>query len=156
MESKNPYQWHKQIWKKFNHYNEGSPFLFYCHNTTLHCRSFIKPSCYYMKISSSMFPLVTDFIVTANVVKTDSRTKKRSPVINVEAQKLWIENKIDNISDLKITSPRPLYFFKGKNSGVLHRVTFRGRGTITSEIFIKGIGHAKRFGLGMIILCNIC
>ena len=152
-ESENPYAWHKQIWG-VSPKNIGlkCPFVFVENNGFLYCRSVVKPDIEYKEISMADFPLTCNFQVTANVVKTIN--KKRYPVTDKEQQKQWIHRQIGHVDNLKMESPKPLYFFKNGRQGVLHRVTYTGTAEITCDLFINGIGHAKRFGLGM-ILCKI-
>ena len=111
------------------------------------------------------------FLLTANPVKTvtdaqrDAKPGKKSekcrvPLIKEEDQREWIARKLASAGEIEIVSVlphAPIYFRKGNRGGKLATVTFDGvlrvsEPTRMTELLGNGIGHAKAFGCGLLLV----
>ena len=114
------------------------------------------------------------FLLTANPVKTiadaqrDAKPGKKSekcrvPLINEDDQREWIARKLANACEIEATNVlphAPIYFRKGNRGGKLATVTFDGvlrvnDPTRMTELLENGIGHAKAFGCGLLLVRRI-
>jgi len=114
------------------------------------------------------------FLLTANPVKTISdkqlaskpgkRSEKcRVPLLKEEEQLRWLSRKLTDAAEVESSSvlPHPpLYFRKENRGGKLLTVTFEGilkvrDGTNLSKILSNGIGPAKGFGCGLMLVRRI-
>ncbi len=111
------------------------------------------------------------FILTANPVKTitdaqrEAKPGKKSekcrvPLIKEEEQREWIARKLTDAGEIEAVNllPHvPIYFRKGNRGGKLVSVTFEGvlrvsDPTRMAELLDNGIGHAKAFGCGLLLV----
>jgi len=114
------------------------------------------------------------FLLTANPVKTiadterDSKPGKKSdkcrvPLIREDDQREWLERKLSvgaNVEAANVLSHPPLYFRKSNRGGKLVTCTFEGvlrvRDPSAFEMLLEnGIGHAKAFGCGLLLVRRI-
>lgn len=111
------------------------------------------------------------FLLTANPVKTitdaqrEAKPGKKSekcrvPLIKEEEQREWIARKFADAGEIEATNVlphAPIYFRKGNRGGKLVSVTFEGvlrvsDPTRMTELIDNGIGHAKAFGCGLLLV----
>ena len=111
------------------------------------------------------------FLLTANPVKTvtdaqrDAKPGKKSekcrvPLIKEEDQREWISRKLAGAGEIEAATVLPLapiYFRKGSRGGKLATVTFDGVLRVSdparmTELLANGIGHAKAFGCGLLLV----
>lgn len=116
---------------------------------------------------------IIGFRLTANPVKTivdaegrknaKGETKKcRVPLIREEEQRAWLVRQLDGIAtpvQVEVRVEQPVYFRKG-TVGKIVPVTFEGAlkvtdGKLLSELMRKGIGPAKSFGCGLLLVRRI-
>lgn len=114
------------------------------------------------------------FLLTANPVKTitdaqrDAKPGKKSekcrvPLIKEEEQREWIARKLASMGEIEavnILPHAPIYFRKGNRGGKLATVTFDGvlrvsDPTRMTELLRNGIGHAKAFGCGLLLVRRV-
>lgn len=109
------------------------------------------------------------FCLTANVTKAirdkdQPERKIRVPLIKEEQQIDWLKRKLNGAANklaaLHVQPHPPIYFRKGRRPGKIVSVTFEGAlevadpGTLR-ELMKKGIGPAKAFGCGLMLVCRI-
>ncbi len=111
------------------------------------------------------------FLLTANPIKTITDTQReakpgkqsekcRVPLIKEEDQREWIARKFARSGEIEATSilpHNPIYFRKGNRGGKLVTVTFEGVLCVRDPDFLvtlveNGIGHAKAFGCGLLLV----
>ena len=106
------------------------------------------------------------FRLTANVTKAirdkdQPERKIRVPLIKEEQQIDWLMRKLngaaDKLSALRVQSHPPTYFRKGRRPGKIVSVTFEGALNVADpdmlrEVMEKGIGPAKAFGCGLMLV----
>lgn len=111
------------------------------------------------------------FLLTANPVKTvtdaqrDAKPGKKSekcrvPLIKEEDQREWIARKLASASKIETVSVlphAPIYFRKGSRGGKLATITFDGvlrvsDPTLMTKLLENGLGHAKAFGCGLLLV----
>ena len=111
------------------------------------------------------------FLLTANPVKTITDTQReakpgkqsekcRVPLIKEEDQREWIARKLASAGEIETVSVlphAPIYFRKDNRNGKLATVTFDGvlrvsDPTRISDLLENGIGHAKAFGCGLLLV----
>lgn len=114
------------------------------------------------------------FLLVANPIKTitdeqgrldgNGNVKKcRVPLINEEAQVIWLTRKLDGaalVGNVDIEKQLPLNFRKGGRPGKIQPYAFKGilqvKDTSTlKSLMQKGIGPAKVFGCGMLSLAAV-
>lgn len=114
---------------------------------------------------------VLAFILTANPVKTirdgrkDSKPSKKTetcrvPLLREDNQREWLLRKLEGAAEVVsavILPHAPVYFRKGARGGKLAIVTFEGRLRVNDpaalpEILEKGVGPAKAFGCGLLLV----
>ena len=114
------------------------------------------------------------FLLTANPVKTIIDTQRevkqgkqsekcRVPLIKEEDQREWIARKLASAGEIEAASilpHAPIHFRKGNRGGKLATATFDGviqvRDPIALTSFLEnGIGHAKAFGCGLLLVRRI-
>jgi CRISPR system Cascade subunit CasE len=109
------------------------------------------------------------FLLTANVTKAirdknQPSRKIRVPLINEDEQLDWLKRKFDHIADLGsnllVQTHPPTYFRKGQRPGKIVPVSFEGLLCVSDsntlvEIMGKGIGPAKAFGCGLLLVRRI-
>ena len=114
------------------------------------------------------------FLLTANPVKTiadaqrEAKPGKKSekcrvPLIKEEDQHEWIARKLagaGEIESVNVLPHAPIYFRKGNRGGKLVTVTFEGMLRVSdpiqmTELLENGIGHAKAFGCGLLLVRRI-
>lgn len=114
------------------------------------------------------------FLLTANPVKTiadvqcDNKPSKKSdkcrvPLIKEEEQREWIIRKLASTCEIEVSNVlphAPIYFRKGNRGGKLVTVTFEGvmcvrNPDILVTLMENGIGHAKAFGCGLLLVRRI-
>lgn len=114
------------------------------------------------------------FLLTANPVKTiadvqrDAKPGKKSekcrvPLIKEEDQREWIARKLASAGEIEavnVLPHAPIYFRKGNRGGKLATVTFEGVLRVSdpsrmTELLENGIGHAKAFGCGLLLVRRI-
>lgn len=114
------------------------------------------------------------FVLTANPVKTiddankDDKPGKRSPKVRVplvkeQAQREWLSRKFASaavVEAVSILAQAPLYFRKGSRAGKVVPVTFEGvikveDGALLRELLLRGIGPAKAFGCGLLLVRRV-
>lgn len=111
------------------------------------------------------------FFLTANPIKTitdaqrDAKPGKKSekcrvPLIKEEDQREWIARKFADAGEIEavnVLPQAPIYFRKGNRGGKLVTVTFDGvlrvsDPTRMTELLENGIGPAKAFGCGLLLV----
>lgn len=111
------------------------------------------------------------FLLTANPVKTitdaqrDAKPGKKSekcrvPLIREEEQLQWLSRKFIGMAEIEaatVLPHAPLYFRKGNRGGKLFTVTFEGVLRVRDSAALislleSGIGHAKAFGCGLLLV----
>lgn len=114
------------------------------------------------------------FILTANPVKTitdvqrDAKQGKKSekcrvPLIKEEDQCEWIARKLASAGEIEavnVLPHAPIYFRKGNRGGKLISATFEGvlrvsDQTRMAELLENGLGHAKAFGCGLLLVRRV-
>lgn len=114
------------------------------------------------------------FVLTANPIKTiqdeqrEAKAGKQSdkcrvPLIKEEDQRAWIERKLSSAAELEavtVLPHAPTYFRKGNRGGKLVTVTYEGVLKVTEpavliELMENGIGPAKAFGCGLLLVRRI-
>ena len=114
------------------------------------------------------------FLLTANPVKTitdaqrDAKQGKKSekcrvPLIKEEDQREWIARKFAGAGEVEavnVLPHAPIYFRKGNRGGKLVSVTFEGVLRVSDPVRMaallnNGIGHAKAFGCGLLLVRRI-
>jgi len=114
------------------------------------------------------------FLLTANPVKTitdaqrDAKPSKKSekcrvPLIREEDQREWIARKLNSAGEIEavdILPHAPVYFRKGNRGGKLATVTFEGvlrvsDPTRMTELLVNGVGPAKGFGCGLLLVRRV-
>ena len=111
------------------------------------------------------------FLLTANPVKTimdserDSKpgktgTKCRVPLVREDEQLSWLTRKLDEAAEILSPVARghaPIHFRKGGRPGKVVQVTIEGllrvrdAGSLLAHLE-SGIGHAKAFGCGLLLV----
>ncbi len=97
------------------------------------------------------------FRITANPVKTINRTVNGQEVrrrVLVSDPSEWLQNRLDGLSDIRITDSTPHTQRTGKG-GKLIAVTFDGYATVKNpeelvRVIQNGVGRAKAYGCGML------
>lgn len=111
------------------------------------------------------------FLLTANPIKTitdaqrdakqGKKTEKcRVPLIKEENQREWIARKLASAGEIEavnVLPHAPTYFRKGNRGGKLATVTFEGvlrvsDPTLMTELLVNGVGPAKAFGCGLLLV----
>ncbi|OGS99821.1 MAG: type I-E CRISPR-associated protein Cas6/Cse3/CasE [Gallionellales bacterium RBG_16_56_9] len=111
------------------------------------------------------------FLLTANPVKTvtdaqrDAKPGKKSekcrvPLIKEEDLREWLARKLASAGEIEavnVLPHAPIYFRKGNRGGKLATVTFDGVLRVSAparmtELLWNGIGHAKAFGCGLLLV----
>lgn len=111
------------------------------------------------------------FVLTANPVKTiidaqregkpDKRSDKvRVPLVAEESQRAWLGRKVEGAAEVESVSvlPQvPLYFRKGNRAGKVVTAVFEGvlrvdDGKALAALLQKGLGPAKAFGCGLLLV----
>ncbi len=114
------------------------------------------------------------FLLTANPVKTitdaqrEAKPGKKSekcrvPLIKEEDQREWIARKLVDAGEIEavnVLPHAPIYFRKGNRGGKLATVSFDGVLRVSDparmiELLENGIGHAKAFGCGLLLVRKI-
>ena len=97
---------------------------------------------------------------THHKVNKKNHGKCRVPLIKEEEQRHWLQRKFAeaaHMGELTIRNHAPLYFHKGNRAGKVIPVLFEGTLSICNdermaELSAKGIGPAKAFGCGMLLV----
>ena len=111
------------------------------------------------------------FVLTANPVKTvvdslkDDKPGKRSatvrvPLVKEEEQRAWLIRKLApgaEVEQATVRAHEPIYFRKSNRAGKIVSATFEGvlrvrDGAGLRDMLAKGIGPAKSFGCGLLLL----
>lgn len=111
------------------------------------------------------------FLLTANPVKTitdgqrDTKPGKKSekcrvPLIQEEDQRAWIERKLASAGQIEVASVlphQPIFFRKKNRGGKLVTATFEGVINVRNPdaliaLLENGVGHAKAFGCGLLLV----
>lgn len=111
------------------------------------------------------------FLLTANPVKTivdaereskpgKTGTKCRVPLLREDEQLLWLTRKLDDAAEILSPVARghaPIHFRKGGRPGKVAQVTFEGLLRVRDSgsllaLLENGIGHAKAFGCGLLLV----
>lgn len=105
------------------------------------------------------------FRLRANVVKTTRDAAQperpvRVPLIREDQQLAWLTRQLDGageFSDVAITPNEPLFFRRNGQAGKIASVTFNGvmaavDPSALEEQMKKGVGHAKAFGCGLLLI----
>jgi CRISPR system Cascade subunit CasE len=95
-----------------------------------------------------------------NKVNKKNQGKCRVPLIKEEEQCAWLHRKLAGavtIDELNIRNQTPLYFRKGNRAGKVVPVSFEGIIEVrdvekVNDIWRKGIGPAKAFGCGLLMV----
>ncbi len=114
------------------------------------------------------------FVLTANPIKTvadvfkDSKPDKRStgvrvPLLKEEQQRDWLTRKLAGIADLDqvaIAPQAPIYFRKANRAGKIVPAVFEGTlrvadGDALRKLLLGGVGPAKAFGCGLLLVRRI-
>lgn len=114
------------------------------------------------------------FVLTANPVKTITDTQReakpgkksekcRVPLIKDEEQRAWLARKFSAAAEIEaatVLPHAPTYFRKGNRSGKLVTATFEGVLKVTEPAVLaglleNGIGHAKAFGCGLLLVRRV-
>lgn len=115
------------------------------------------------------------FLLTANPIKSiadsqrDAKPGKSSdrgvrvPLVDEDAQREWLSRKFEGVAEtetLTILPHAPTYFRKGNQAGKLVTATFEGvlrvgDGERLRGLLAKGIGPAKSFGCGLLLVRRI-
>ena len=169
------YVWHKRLWDCFpNCKNDNRFFLFKVDDKETFFQIFLLSEKeitmpewgeWQSKIISDNF-LNHDFYkfeVKVNPTMRQNQSRKRIGIYKDEELKKWIERKAEQSGfiieekSLLISPPISDFFYKNKNRGKHITVTFKGILKVTDkELFVNsfniGIGSAKSFGYGMLML----
>ncbi len=114
------------------------------------------------------------FLLTANPIKTitdiqrqvkpGKRSEKcRVPLIRETEQRDWLSRKLADAAEVvaaNVLPHAPMYFRKGNHSGKLMPITFNGVLRVNDPIWLtdlleKGVGPAKGFGCGLLLVRRI-
>lgn len=114
------------------------------------------------------------FLLTANPVKTitdaerENKPGKKSdkcrvPLIREEEQLQWLKRKFIGVAEIEVATVlphAPLYFRKGNRGGKLLTATFDGVMRVQEPAALvslqeSGIGHAKAFGCGLLLVRRV-
>lgn len=114
------------------------------------------------------------FLLTANPVKTITDTERaakpgkqsekcRVPLIRENDQRNWLARKLGaavTLENADILPHAPLYFRKGRRAGKLVTCTFEGVLRVDEParlvgLLENGVGHAKAFGCGLLLVRRI-
>lgn len=114
------------------------------------------------------------FLLTANPVKTiidtqcDTKPNKRwekcrVPLIRETSQRDWLSRKLADAAEIvavNVLPHAPMYFRKGNHGGKLVAVTFDGVLKVNdparlTELLAQGIGPAKGFGCGLLLVRRV-
>lgn len=171
----NPYNLHKAIWKAFpNMDGQARDFLYRAEQNrdktkvlVLSANKPIENRDTSIQTKTIEPALVNGrryiFNLRANPIKRLSKERVRVPILNSdEAYSEWLQRKFDGAAkliDFTVLNCKDLDFRKGTEWGRLRTVDFQG--TIICEdnikllsLFKNGIGPAKGFGCGMLLLKN--
>ena len=114
------------------------------------------------------------FLLTANPVKTildaerelkpgKTGTKCRVPLLREEEQLAWLARKLSDAAEIRSPVARahaPIHFRKGERPGKVAVVTFEGLLSVHDPRSLlthleNGIGHAKAFGCGLLLVRRV-
>lgn len=114
------------------------------------------------------------FLLTANPVKTvvdalkddkpgKSSATARVPLVKEEDQRTWLIRKLSpgaGVEQATVLAHEPIYFRKSNRAGKIVSATFEGvlrvrDGAALQDMLAKGIGPAKSFGCGLLLLRRI-
>jgi CRISPR system Cascade subunit CasE len=114
------------------------------------------------------------FLLTANPIKNirdqqfaekpgKQRDTCRVPLIHEEEQKDWLARKLDGAAEIETVSVlphQPIFFRRGNRAGKLVTITFEGVLRVQDPLALvsrleKGIGPAKAFGCGLMLVRRI-
>jgi len=181
----NAHVWHKALWTLFPNIEPGShaPFLFRIEKMNLSKGADLLVQSDYLPEKSSHLARVLAhkswepqfregqrliFSLRANPTKKirdqDDRERKiRVPLIKEEEQKNWLRRKLSDAGEIRaldIQNNPPIYFRKGSRAGKVVPVSFEGilevqHPDALRQIWKNGIGPAKAFGCGMLMLKRI-
>ena len=111
---------------------------------------------------------VLRFKLTANPTKvlTEQNAEKRKirvPLIKEDQQVGWLKRKLDGIASIEsvvVQNETPLYFSRKGNGGKIVPVNFEGILKVIDsekfkEIYFSGIGPAKAFGCGLMLVRRV-
>ncbi len=180
--TRNPYEWHRSLWQLFpNREASDRDFLFWVEKqragdgATILLQSEVEPirrgSNIRLEASKavSFGKLVNSqllrFRLTANVIKTikDAQNPDRSirvPLLKEEEQLAWFSRKLlgaAHVEAATAASNPPLFFKRKGQAGKLVTVNFDGVLSVSDpnlmrELMKKGIGPAKAFGCGLLLI----
>jgi len=181
----NAHEWHKALWTLFPNLAPGStaPFLFFIEQMNLaKGADLLMQSDSLPEESSDMARVLASkswqpqflqgqrlrFSLRANPTKKirdqDDRERKiRVPLIKEEEQENWLFRKLGDageVQQLEIQKHPPIYFRKGGRAGKVVPVSFEGILEVQNPealrlIWEKGIGPAKAFGCGMLMIKRV-
>lgn len=114
------------------------------------------------------------FVLTANPIKTiidnqaDSKMAKKSakcrvPLVREEEQRAWLARKMAEAAEVEVStivSQAPIYFRKGNKAGKIVPVIFQGILRVREpnqlvQLLENGVGPAKTFGCGLLLVCSV-
>lgn len=114
------------------------------------------------------------FLLTANPIKTIADTQReakpgkrsekcRVPLIRETDQRDWLSRKLADAAEIvaaNVLLHTPMYFRKGNHGGKLMTITFDGVLTVNdptrlTDLLEKGVGPAKGFGCGLLLVRRV-
>jgi CRISPR system Cascade subunit CasE len=179
--ARNPYEIHRYLWRLFPGMPDDKRSFLYrvsygkvTDPLRVLMQSLYEPSdaeivkgCIMLR-KKAFIPVFTEkdslrFVLCANPVKRLSKERCRVPLIDEDQLLEWLKQKLTNAAVLKnaeIVEKRNLYFRKDKKAGKIVTVTFGGQIIVKDParictILEKGIGPAKAFGCGLMLVKRI-
>ena len=174
------YAWHQYLWQAFpDRPDEERSFLFRVDETSINVTVLmlsvheptVQPLGFWESktVGDAFLSHQTySFDLRVNPTVRDHKTRRRYGIVHEDMLQQWMIRKSElsgfqtDIAELAITAPRKEFFYKqgdGKSSqrGMHISVDFKGVLTVTNrEAFIQafqmGIGSAKAFGFGLLML----
>ncbi len=181
----NAHEWHKALWTLFPNLERGTcaPFLFRIERMNLAKGADLLVQSDRLPEKYSDIARVLahkpwqpqfrqgqtlTFSLRANPTKKirdqNNRERKiRVPLIKEEEQESWLRRKLGDVGDVQelgIQKHPPIYFRKGSRAGKIIPVSFDGILKVQNpdalrQIWESGVGPAKAFGFGMLMIKRI-
>lgn len=167
------YAWHQVLWHAFpGHEEDSRQFLFRVDDFHDAFRAYFLSKERPQKTSWGIWEtkgIAPGFLrhrrylfeLRANPIFRRVEDKRRIPLLREPDQKVWLNRKAEaggfKIEDVSMSPPTTQFFTKNGTIGKHVRVDFRGilsvsQSTTFTRTFEKGIGPAKAFGFGMLML----
>ncbi|MCF4152273.1 type I-E CRISPR-associated protein Cas6/Cse3/CasE [Dethiosulfovibrio sp. F2B] len=170
--SHNPYEIHRKLWEAFPDMPDGKrSFLFRWEKQFRSISVLMLSQNEPRKFQGATFhrssvfdPRIDEgpyiFTVRANPVKRLAEARCRVPLVGEQALVEWLNRKMEGIceiEDVTVQSRSEIYFKKRDMAGKIVTVDYRGilrpkNGEALLSLMKKGLGPAKAFGCGMLLL----